>query len=169
MSHPLDHALVIAPLRAMSAKMMTQRGGRSLLPIFNSGGIAPLMISLDPRFKPHHVTLIHDVEDDSIAHTIERLLSSISIEVVRWSVDMSRVEELAHHIDHQLRDRARPLPRCLESWSIAQLTCSTNSRKASSMIPSALITSLGFCSIFAYSSTMVLMSEYVHSRGVSGS
>ena len=113
MSHPLDHALILSPLRATvtHSKLMSGRG--SLRHSLYCGGLAPLMISLDQRFKPQRVVLIYDEEESAEVRLIESLLMSLTIEVERWPLRLSPLEEVAHQLDQKLKRLDNPLPLCV--------------------------------------------------------
>lgn len=115
MSHPLDHVLIVSPLRMTFTQTTSTTSPRTLSPNLNCGGLSPLMISLDPRFRPRKVILIHDEKDSMTVRQFETLLSSLSIEIEKWPVDITHIEELTHCIDENLRALGRSLPLCINS------------------------------------------------------
>jgi hypothetical protein len=113
MAHPLDHALVITQIRSQR-NIPHQRDARgSIKSSLNSGGFAPFMISLDPRFCPQKIVLIYEEEEAQFAYNVEAMLQDRDIAIERWPVNLNLVDETLHKLGQLLHNYKKPLPLCV--------------------------------------------------------
>lgn len=114
MTHPLDHALIVTRIQP-TQRTFKQGVSPRMLNTSSGGAYAPLLLALDPRFRPKQVVLIYDRADQEYARYIDLFYNSLGIAIEHWPQNLALIEESIANLSKSLAGFKKPLALCVNS------------------------------------------------------